>query len=55
MNDKRILNIVLAVIAGLLLVNLGAMFASAAHAIPATQYRAIALRVNPLDNPTTVQ
>ena len=55
MNEKRILNIVLAVIAGLLLLNLGVMFSPTAHAIPTTQYRAISLPVNKSDNPYVVQ
>jgi hypothetical protein len=55
MNEKRILNIVLAVIAGLLLLNLGVMLSPVAHANPKTQYRAISLRVNKSDNPAVVQ
>jgi hypothetical protein len=38
MNEKRIRNIVLAVIAGLLLLNLGIMLSPAVHAVPKTQY-----------------
>ncbi|HEU4836583.1 MAG TPA: hypothetical protein VFS90_19280 [Pyrinomonadaceae bacterium] len=54
MNEKRILNVVLAVIAGLLLVNLGVMLSPAAHAIPTTQYRTITLRVYPSQDTAVV-
>ena len=55
MNEKRILNIVLAVIAGLLLLNLGAMFSPVAHAIPKTQYKVVSIRVNKIENPDVVE
>jgi hypothetical protein len=55
MNEKRIRNILLAVIAGLLLLNLGLMLSPAAHAVPKTQYKAIWPRVNPSDNPNAIQ
>lgn len=41
MHEKRIRNILLAIVAGLLLLNLGVMLSPAAHAIPKTQYKAI--------------
>jgi hypothetical protein len=47
MNEKRIVNVILVVIAGLLLVNLGVMLSPAARAIPTTQYKAITLHVYP--------
>lgn len=43
MNQKRILNICLAIVASLLLVNLGVMLAPAVHAIPNKQYRAVSV------------
>ncbi|HXL79862.1 MAG TPA: hypothetical protein VN951_03215 [Pyrinomonadaceae bacterium] len=41
MNEKRILNFLFAIVAALLLVNLGVMLSPAAHAIPTTQYKAV--------------
>jgi hypothetical protein len=43
MNQKRVLNILLVVVAVLLLVNLGMTLFPVAHAIPKTQYRVIQL------------
>ena len=43
MHEKRIRNILLAIVATLLLVNLGDMLSPAAHAIPKIQYKAVEL------------
>lgn len=55
MHKKRIRNIVLAIIAGLMLFTLGFMISPATHAIPTTQYKVISLNVNLHDNPSVVQ
>ena len=43
MHKTRIQNIFLAIVATLLLVNLGVMLSPAVHAIPKTQYKAVIL------------
>jgi hypothetical protein len=58
MYDKRIRNTVLAVIAALLLLNIGVMLsAQPASRTPAsrTQYRVVVLRVNNTSNPEVLQ
>jgi hypothetical protein len=55
MHEKRIRNIFLAIVAGLLLLNLGVMLSPATHAIPKTQYKVVALQVNKFDNPNVVE
>jgi hypothetical protein len=55
MNEKRMLNIVLAVIAGLLLLNLGVMLSPVAHALPKTQYKVVSIRANKIENPNIVE
>jgi hypothetical protein len=44
MHEKRIQNILLAIVSTLLLINLGVMLAPAVHAIPKTQYKAISIK-----------
>lgn len=49
MHEKRIWKIFLAIVVGLLLLNLGVMLSPATHAIPRTQYKVVSIReiVNP--------
>jgi hypothetical protein len=44
MNERRTRNILLAIVATLLLVNLGVRLSPAAHAVPKIQYKAVELR-----------
>ena len=44
MHEKRIRNILLGLVAGLLLLNLAVMFSPATHAIPKTQYKVVDVR-----------
>ena len=41
MNEKRIRNVVLAIVAGLLLLNLGCMLSPGAHAVSKIQYKTV--------------
>lgn len=55
MNQKRILNILLSIVAVLLFVNLGVTHFPVAHAIPTTQYKVISLRVDMPIHPDKVE
>ncbi len=51
----RIKNTLLTIIAALLLINLGALLAPIAHAIPRTQYKAVGVNLSRFDNSNAVQ
>ena len=55
MTQKRIPSIFLAIVAALLLLNLGVMLSCSTKATTKTQYKVVLVRVNKMDNPNAVQ
>ena len=55
MHEKRIGKVFLAIVCGLLLLNLGVMLSQTTHAIPRTQYRAVTIRGNMIENRDVVE